>query len=641
MSLLTVNLLAKYYGSNKIFSGLSFSVHLGERIGLVGRNGCGKTTLLKILAGVEDYDGEDDSYYHRAGDLSVGWLKQQDELGGDETLWQNVYSVFTRVAGLEERMRNLEKEMEKPEVYGDPLEFNEVLRRYENTTAEYERLEGYTIVAEIKSMLFGLGFEEVDFSLRMDELSGGQRMRAALSKVLLARPTLLLLDEPTNHLDLDGIAWLEKFLVGYAGTVILVSHDRYFLNQVTTRIMEIEEKQLFDYKGNYDRFLEQKKLNQILAAERFAKAEEERKTLQRFIDRFGAGTKAKSAKSKEKMMARLDRVQVPLRNLPKMKIKLKPKFQSAHRALILENLSKSYSRKLFGPLDLTVYRGERIALMGPNGVGKSTLLSIMTGLVTPDEGEVTWGVGVDWIYYHQSLDDLNDENQILDEIMEAGALTYLEARNILGRFFFSGEEVFKKIGSLSGGERSRIMLAKLFLQGSNFLLLDEPTNHLDIPAKESLEEALLYYTGTIIFVSHDRYFVDKIANKIWELQEGQMRIFSGSLSEYLGLKAEAEVNSVELKKNIKRTVRNLDKEERFKQEEIKKLQKEIDNLEDEISNLEKEKLGLELSMAEPSFSMQPQVQELLNHYHNLPHLIEGKIKTWEVLHQELQKLFEL
>ncbi|NLN84198.1 MAG: ABC-F family ATP-binding cassette domain-containing protein [Firmicutes bacterium] len=640
MNILTVHRISKYYGSREIFADISFSLHQGERIGLIGRNGCGKTTLLKILAGQEDYDGDeqDQPFYRLATDVTIGWLKQQDELGSDLTLWQDVYSVKGELLTLEDRMRYLEKEMEKVEIYSEPEKLEEISKRYEHSSAEFERLGGYTVLAEIRSMLFGLGFREEDFSLKTSELSGGQRMRGALAKVLLSQPSLLLLDEPTNHLDLAGIAWLEQFLSKYQGTVILVSHDRYFLNSVVTRIMEIDEQKLYDYKGNYDDFLRQKSQEITLQTRLYQQAEKERAHLQKFIDRFASGTRARSAQSKGKRLAKLDKVEGPRKTSPTMKVRFKPKFQSAPRALILEGLSKSYDKKLFGPLDMTVYRGERIALVGPNGAGKSTLLSVITGLIAADGGKAQWGVGVHWNYYHPALDDLVDENTVLDEMMEAGSENYQEARDILGRFLFTGQEVFKRIGNLSGGERSRVMLAKLFLQGSNFLLLDEPTNHLDIAAKESLEEALAHYSGTMIFVSHDRYFVEKIANKIWELDQGKLRVFSGAWSDYADF-IEAESQREQSKKEVAKTRTRDDRQQQHKEtQERQRILQEIERLEKEIDNLEKEKLGLELSMAEPSFNQNPEINELMRHYHSLPEKIEKKIKSWESLHQELDTL---
>lgn len=639
MSLLSVYQISKYFGSTKVLGGIQFEIHENDRIGLVGRNGTGKTTLLKILTGELEYDGEDDSFYRKASGIRFGWLRQQDELGDAIDLWASMRSVFQEIDDLEKRIRVLEKEMADPEVYGEETRFEEICNRYARATGEFEHLGGYTITSEIRAILFGLGFQETDFILKLEDLSGGQRMRAALARVLLQKPDLLLLDEPTNHLDIEAVQWLEEYLRNYKGAVLLVSHDRYFLDRVVNRIFEIEHQTLQAFRGNYSAYVLQKKENLRRQADLFQQAEEERKKLRRFIDKFQAGTKATMAKSKAKMLARLDPIEAPKAAAASMKLQFKPRFRSANRVLILENLEKSYEKKLFGPLNLTVYRGERIALVGPNGAGKSTLLSILTGFKEPSQGEVRWGVGVEWSYYHQALDDLEDQNTVLEEMMSAAeSMTYGEARSILGRFLITGEEVFKKVGSLSGGERSRMMLAKLFVQGANCLLLDEPTNHLDIAAKESLEEALANFPGTLIFVSHDRYFIDQVAEKVWEMKEGCFRVIEGGWTGYQAV-LESERQVVE---DQKAELKTSEKKEEKKGKEDQKLRKqfikELHDAEKKLSELEKEKLGLEWAMAEADFSKQENIQLVLSRYQELPGLIEKAYEAWVHLSTQLEHL---
>lgn len=639
MSLLSVYQISKYFGSTKVLGGIQFEIHENDRIGLVGRNGTGKTTLLKILTGELEYDGEDDSFYRKASGIRFSWLRQQDELGDAIDLWASMRSVFQEIDDLEKRIRVLEKEMADPEVYGEETRFEEICNRYARATGEFEHLGGYTITSEIRAILFGLGFQETDFILKLEDLSGGQRMRAALARVLLQKPDLLLLDEPTNHLDIEAVQWLEEYLRNYKGAVLLVSHDRYFLDRVVNRIFEIEHQTLQAFRGNYSAYVLQKKENLRRQADLFQQAEEERKKLRRFIDKFQAGTKATMAKSKAKMLARLDPIEAPKAAAASMKLQFKPRFRSANRVLILENLEKSYEKKLFGPLNLTVYRGERIALVGPNGAGKSTLLSILTGFKEPSQGEVRWGVGVEWSYYHQALDDLEDQNTVLEEMMSAAeSMTYGEARSILGRFLITGEEVFKKVGSLSGGERSRMMLAKLFVQGANCLLLDEPTNHLDIAAKESLEEALANFPGTLIFVSHDRYFIDQVAEKVWEMKEGCFRVIEGGWTGYQAV-LESERQVVE---DQKAELKTSEKKEEKKGKEDQKLRKqfikELHDAEKKLSELEKEKLGLEWAMAEADFSKQENIQLVLSRYQELPGLIEKAYEAWVHLSTQLEHL---
>ncbi|MCE5197256.1 MAG: ABC-F family ATP-binding cassette domain-containing protein [Negativicutes bacterium] len=630
MSLIAVNNLAKYYGSTKIFERATFDVNAGDRIGLVGRNGTGKTTLLRIITGELEADGDDSTLITKAAGCSLGWLRQQDELGGDIRLWASMRSVFAQLDELEQRMRNLEQEMAQPQVYRNQEKLAEINDRYTRALNEFETNGGYTCDSQIRAILFGLGFLESDFSLPLDSLSGGQRMRAALARVLLQNPDLLLLDEPTNHLDIAAVEWLEEYLRTYKGAVMAVSHDRYFLDRVVSRIFEIESQTLSIYRGNYSAFVHQKKENLRRQGDIYRQTEEERKKLRRFIDKFQYGTKATMAKSKAKMLARLDPIEAPKAAAAGMKLQFKPRFKSANRVIILENLEKTYDRRLFGPLNLTVYRGERIALVGPNGTGKSTLLSILTGFVEPSAGEVRWGVGAEWSYYRQSLDDLEETNTVLEEILAAGErMTNEEARTILGRFLIIGEEVTKQVSTLSGGERSRVMLAKLFVQGANCLLLDEPTNHLDIAAKEALEEALQTFPGTLIFVSHDRYFIDQVAEKIWEMQDGHFRVVEGGWTGYTELltKEKAALNQVQTV--TVQQEKQEDKQNREEQRLRKQLERQIMEAEQTLEALEKEKTGLEWTMAEPDFVKRKERQDLLRRYAALSPLIEAAYTEWE------------
>lgn len=639
MILIEARGVARYYGSYKLFDNLNFAIHSGERIGLIGQNGTGKTTLLQILAKELDYDGDDDTRLFFASGIRIAYLRQTDELGGDYTLWQSMQSIFAELNHLEMQMREHERLMSEPEVYNDPDRLTQINDRYGRMSHEFERQGGYVIHSRIRAILFGLGFKEMQFSQELHSLSGGERMRAALARQLLLEPDLLLLDEPTNHLDIAAVEWLEEYLLSYPGAVLLVSHDRYFLDRVVERVFEIENHTLTTYQGNYSAHLVQKEMNLKREMDLYLQAEAQRKHLQSFIDRFRYGTKATLAKSRAKMMARLGHEQAPKTKQARMNLELLPRFRSANRVIMLHGLRKAYEKPLFGPLDLEILRGERIALVGPNGAGKTTLLSVITGELEPDAGECRWGVAVDWGFYKQGLDDLEEENTILDEILEAGeGMTVGEARDVLGRFLFQGEDVYKKVAMLSGGERSRVMLAKLFLLGANCLLLDEPTNHLDIPAREVLEEALQSYDGTLLVVSHDRYFVDRVATKIWELKDGVLRQFRGGWSDYHSI-VQAEAAAAELvKQRVQQQSRAVVVDARDAQRRKRDLQRETERLEAAIAELEREKLGLEWMMSEAKFVHRPDRDSLLERYQQLPALIEQHLEDWENASAELLEL---
>ena len=636
MNLVVARNLARYYGSYKLFDGLNFEIRSGERIGLIGQNGTGKSTLLQILAQELDYDGDDQTLLTFGSGVNIGYLRQSDELGGNLTLWQSMQSVFAALNNLEAQMREHELLMSDPEVYNDPDRLQQVNDRYGRMSHEFERQGGYVVQSRIRAILYGLGFQENQLTQLLESLSGGERMRAALARQLLQEPELLLLDEPTNHLDISAVEWLEDYLLNYTGAVLLVSHDRYFLNRVVTRIFEIEHNTMMLYNGNYTAYLTQKEARLKREAELYAQTEEERKHLQSFIDRFRYNAKRASlAKSRAKMISRLNLV-APKPPPPRMHLELMPRYRSANRVMMLHGLKKAYDKPLFGPLDLEILRGERIALVGPNGAGKSTLLGVLTGEIEPDAGESRWGVAVDWGFYKQGLDDLEEDNTVLDEILETGegSMTVGEARNVLGRFLFRGDDVYKKVSVLSGGERSRVMLAKLFMLGANCLLLDEPTNHLDIPAREVLEDALQSYDGTLLVVSHDRYFVDRVATKIWELRDGQLRQFNGAWSEYHALMQE-EALAQETQKQVrlqKERVPSASEDYRRAHTELKR---QLEAVEANIVQMEEEKSALEAMMSEPEFVRREDRQDQLKRYHSLHELLSQAMQSWDDLAQLL------
>ncbi|NTW02111.1 MAG: ABC-F family ATP-binding cassette domain-containing protein [Oscillochloris sp.] len=538
MTLLSVGGLKKYYGAELIFKDVSFQVAKGDKIGLVGVNGAGKSTLLKIVAGIESADS---GTLAPARGTRVAYLAQEVRFPTDRTLWQEMEAAFNHLAELQAEITALEPVIAATDASG----WDQAMERYGDLMAHFEHGGGYEIEPRIKRTLQGLGFSEAQHHQRLSQFSGGQKTRAALAATLLSDPDLLLLDEPTNHLDMQALEWLEIFLRGWDGTLIVISHDRYFLDRVTKRTLEIAFNVLEDYPGGYNKYLElkaerlERRLKEFNAQQEFiAKTEE-------FIQRYKAGQRAREAKGREKRLDRLKRDSLVVRpqEQAKLRLFLDTKLRSGELVLALEGLVIGYPgdrhqdsdpRVLLRADGMEIHRGERVALLGPNGSGKTTLLRTLINELNPLQGVPRLGHQVMIGYYAQGHDMLNMNATVLEELTRASpSLGEPAARNLLGRFLFSGDDVFKRVGDLSGGERSRVALAQLTLLPGNLLVLDEPTNHLDIGAREALEGVLKEYPGSILFVSHDRYFIDALADKIWYVEQGRIRQFIGNYSEFV------------------------------------------------------------------------------------------------------------
>lgn len=519
------DLTKEYDGTNLVLDKVSFSVNKGDRIGIIGLNGAGKTTLLKILTGQTSYEAGE---FFIPSDLRIGYLKQDTGFDSQRTVIEEVDKVF-------EHFPAMEKEMQKLLESGQH-------DRYEQLRERYERMGGYKYHSEIKGVLTSMSFDESTYDKRIATLSGGEKTRLALAVLLLTKPDILFLDEPTNHLDIGTLKWLEQYLKSYNGTMVIVSHDRYFLNEIVTRVFEIENRKLNIYEGNYDFYAKERRNRREAEIRRYEKQQKEVRRQEEMIRRFkqhGTEKLAKRAASREKRLAAMEVMDRPDTSHGKLKLSFRQNFQSGKDVLLGEELSKSFGygdnrRKLFENVSLDVKRGERICIIGANGIGKTTLLKILMGDMISATGRVKVGHNVQFGYYDQGQQLLNNDNTVIEELQDAYHLySEGELRNILGRFLFRGESVFLEVGALSGGEKARLSLLKLMLSGANTLILDEPTNHLDIESKEVFEDALLEFPGTSITVSHDRYFLNKIPTRIVELTENGLDNYLGKYDYYL------------------------------------------------------------------------------------------------------------
>jgi ATP-binding cassette subfamily F protein 3 len=534
MIILSAKEITKSYGTDTILSGISFHVNEGDRVGLVGANGAGKTTLLKILAGEILSDAGD---FFVAKNKGVGFLKQNSGFEHDRDVIDIVEDTFRDLMKMEEDLETLS------EAIGvNPKNTASLLKQYEAMQHEFEDRGGYKYKSEIKGVLSSMAFSEEMYHKKISTLSGGEKTRLALACLLLQKPDLLLLDEPTNHLDIGMLKWLEQYLKGYRGTIVVISHDRYFLNQVTTRTFEIENHRLAIYEGPYSYYADKKKILQEEAFRKYQSQQQEVHKQEELIRKFkerGTEKLAKRAASREKRLSHLERMDKPQGTLGKIKIRFKEEYKSGRDVILAENLSKSFGRgqnrkELFQNVNLDVKRGERICIVGHNGIGKTTLLKIIMEDILPDSGYLKIGHNVAFGYYDQEQQDLNTENTVLEEVKSAYRLySDTEMRSILGRFLFLNDMVFVKVEKLSGGEKARLSLVKLMLSGANVLIFDEPTNHLDIGSKEVFEEALLDFPGAVVCISHDRYFLNKVPDRILELEPNGITEYLGKYDYYM------------------------------------------------------------------------------------------------------------
>ena len=589
--ILSCQSICKSFGEKVILQDASFHIEEREKAALIGNNGAGKTTLLRII--MEEISA-DSGQVVIAKDKKIGYLAQYQDIHGHHTIYEELMTTKQYILDMEDKIRSLEQEMKY--VAGDKLE--SLMNSYTRLTHQFELENGYAYKSEIVGVLKGLGFEEEDYGKQIENLSGGQKTRVALGKLLISKPDILLLDEPTNHLDMESIAWLETYLLNYPGAVFIVSHDRYFLDKVVTKIVEIEAAQMRMYEGNYSAYALKKAQLRDAQYKAYLNQQREIKHQEAVITKLRSFNREKSikrAESRVKMLDKIQRIEKPIEIDNQMRISLEPRFISGNDVLTVEGLSKAFpGQTLFTDINFEIKRGERVALIGNNGTGKTTILKILNGIVDADAGRFALGSKVQIGYYDQEHHVLHMEKTIFQEISDTyPTLTETEIRNMLAAFLFTGDDVFKLISSLSGGERGRVSLAKLMLSEANFLILDEPTNHLDIASKEILEEALNSYTGTVLYVSHDRYFINQTATRIMDLTNQAIVNYIGDYDYYLEKKEEMtriyapvqETAAQEVKENVSETklTWQQQKEEqalkRKRENELKKVEARIEELE--------------------------------------------------------------
>ncbi len=587
-----------------LFQDVSFQIREHEHVALVGPNGCGKSTLLKIITS-ELSPTEGSVFFGK--DVTVGYLAQYQDVSTGESIYNHVLHANQKILDMEAELTSLEKSMEG--LTGTDLE--KVLNEYHKKNHTFDLLGGNSYRSEVVGVLKGLGFTEGEFEKKLNELSGGQKTRVNLARLLMQKPDFLILDEPINHLDLAAIEWLEGFLQNYKGAVLIVAHDRFFLDHIVETVIDMSFKTAKVYKGNYSAFSQQKREFMITRQREYENQQKEIAHQKAVIDKLKSYNREKSVKraeSREKKLEKMELVEKLVEQDTSMRITLEPDSVSGKDVLSMSHLKKSFDEKtLFEDISFEIHRGEHVALIGDNGTGKTTILKILNEIYKPDAGEVTIGAGVTMSYYDQEQQELNEENTLFEELQNTYSdLNNTKVRNVLAAFLFTKDDAFKKIKSLSGGERGRISLAKLMLSGANFLVLDEPTNHLDMDSKDILENAIKSYSGTVFYVSHDRYFINQTATRILELRDGHLFNYQGNYDYYLSKKDEQIYQTpVTEKEEVKQEVsetklsweeqKKAESEKRKRQNEIKKIEEEIEDLETKIASIDEQYLDPEIS----------------------------------------------
>ena len=633
MIILQANKIERSFAGEVLFDNINLQVDERDRIALVGKNGAGKSTLLKILVGEEEpTSGE----INKKKDISLSYLAQDSRFESENTIYDEMLHVFDDLRRTEKQLRQMELEM--GEKSGEDL--NKLMSDYDLLSENFRQAGGFTYEADIRAILNGFKFDESMWQMKIAELSGGQNTRLALAKMLLEKPNLLVLDEPTNHLDIETIAWLENYLVNYSGALIIVSHDRYFLDKVATITLDLTKHSLDRYVGNYSRFVDLKEQKLATEAKNYEKQQKEIAALEDFVNRnLVRASTTKRAQSRRKQLEKMERLDKPEAGKKSANMTFQSEKTSGNVVLTVENAAIGYDGEILSePINLDLRKMNAVAIVGPNGIGKSTFIKSIVDQIPFIKGEKRFGANVEVGYYDQTQSKLTPSNTVLDELWNDFKLTpEVEIRNRLGAFLFSGDDVKKSVGMLSGGEKARLLLAKLSMENNNFLILDEPTNHLDIDSKEVLENALIDFDGTLLFVSHDRYFINRVATHVLELSENGSTLYLGDYDYYVDKKAEMEVSQIEeasTNNQVKDSSPVNDYQaQKESQKEVRKLMRQIESLEAEIEELESQSQTISEQMLETNDA--GKLMELQAELDKISHRQEEAMLEWEELSEQV------
>jgi ATP-binding cassette subfamily F protein 3 len=641
MILLQVNQLNKYFGADLILSNIKLEVQSRDRIALVGRNGAGKSTLLKIIAGQLSYESGD---MIKPKGVEIGYLAQNTGLASELSIWDEMLTVFNHLRQMEKDLRRLEEKMANPNIFDQPAEYERILKEYDLLQVEFKERGGYQYESDIRSVLHGLHFHDFDYSTTISTLSGGQKTRLALAKLLLSKPDILILDEPTNHLDIETLTWLEQYLQSYSGAILIVSHDRYFLDKVVNQVYEISRHQITKFTGNYSYYLDRKAENYERDMKQYEKQQEEVAKLQDFIQKnLARASTTKRAQSRRKQLERMELMDRPLGDEKSATFHFDIEKQSGNEVLNIRDLAIGYEEQIVTKqITMRLTRGDSIALVGPNGIGKSTLLKTIMNMLKPFAGSIDLGSNVAIGYYDQEQAKLTSNKRVLNELWDDYPLkSEKEIRTVLGNFLFSGDDVLKTVSTLSGGEKARLALAKLMMEKANFLILDEPTNHLDLDSKEVLENALVDYPGTILFVSHDRYFINRIATKVIEMGKTGATEYLGDYDYYVEKKLEQEeLKALEMPKDLKQVVHAKQDKTNYQQDkEAKKLERQrkrrLEEIETSIQAIEEKIEEYEQQLCDPDvFKDHEKVQAINQENEKAKADLERLMDEWAELAEE-------